>query len=172
MKNNIIAGEDLNFCHLTYGLYSSQFRVFTSSPTATAFSARSLNPRMPTNRLLLHPCEFVFASTYSATNHISVKLDPSGCQLIRILQPRRNTWSLCRSVFASFRYVDSIRIHAADKKVSVRFQKGSTTVESIVKEAMRHMKYQYCWKGKVGFHWDHCRAASHSMLRNYFLIIC
>ena len=61
---NIIAGKDL---HLTYGLYSPRFRVFTSSTTGATFSARSLDPRMPTNRQLLHPRGFVFTSTITPT---------------------------------------------------------------------------------------------------------
>lgn len=43
----------------------------TSLTTGATFSARSLDPRMSANRLLLHPRGFVFASTYSATAHDS-----------------------------------------------------------------------------------------------------
>lgn len=62
-----IWGKDL---HLTYGLFLQDLSI--CSPTGSAFSARSLNPRMTANRLLLNPLEFVFASTYSATHIIII----------------------------------------------------------------------------------------------------
>ena len=67
-------------------------------PTGVAFSARSLNPRMSANRLLLHPREFVFTSTYFATAHSEL---PTKAVTFRMLL----TYStVCKQFLASLHF--------------------------------------------------------------------